>query len=387
MLDEGVPMTNRFGGLLQVSDHKPLRFTQIINYDGTTLDPLEIFIKGRMTSVSQAVSTGEGVIGASFREIPAPAAEKARPPGWTPGAGRAGRHHLGGAVPASPCWRCPWPPGGWAWWCEEGSTPWRRWKKRASSPPTEPSVNCCHLSSSAAGRRCWHDQRPDRPVVTRGYRHKLPWFKSRHLWLFMILMLYLIMVPLIEQIMPRTKTILDLFIILVLVAAAYTVINRKRTFVLAILLLVAGLILVLGDYHWHNNKIMVVACICYVGFLGIIIFSILNEVMTLREVSFDTISGSLNGYLLMGLMWGFAYQAVEAAWPGSFSIADGAHKLAGVSAYVAPELSFLFLFQLRNHYHHRLWRYHPFEHDCRAVGHHRVGSRGSFTWLYWWRAL
>lgn len=182
------------------------------------------------------------------------------------------------------------------------------------------------------------------PVVTRGYRHKLPWFKSRHLWLFMILMLYLIMVPLIEQIMPRTKTILDLFIILVLVAAAYTVINRKRTFVLAILLLVAGLILVLGDYHWHNNKIMVVACICYVGFLGIIIFSILNEVMTLREVSFDTISGSLNGYLLMGLMWGFAYQAVEAAWPGSFSIADGAHKLAGVSAYVAPELSFLFYF-------------------------------------------
>ncbi|MBU4566829.1 MAG: DUF128 domain-containing protein [Desulfarculus sp.] len=93
MLDEGVPMTNRFGGLLQVSDHKPLRFTQIINYDGTTLDPLEIFIKGRMTSVSQAVATGEGVIGASFREIPAPAAEKARRL-----AGRLERVGLGGII-------------------------------------------------------------------------------------------------------------------------------------------------------------------------------------------------------------------------------------------------------------------------------------------------
>ncbi|MCF8041616.1 MAG: potassium channel family protein [Desulfarculaceae bacterium] len=182
------------------------------------------------------------------------------------------------------------------------------------------------------------------PVAAPRYSHKLPWFKSRHLWLFIILMLYFLMVPLIEQILPRTRTILDLFIILVLVAAAYTVINRKRTFVLALVLLVAGLILVLGDYHWHSNKIMVVACVCYVGFLGIIIYSILKEVMTLREVSFDTISGALNGYLLMGLMWGFAYQAVEAAWPGSFAIAMDANKLAGVSAYVGPELSSLFYF-------------------------------------------
>ena len=78
LLSQGIPTTNRFGGLLQISEGKPLRFTQIIHYDGTTLDPLEIFIKGRMTSVVQAVRLGEGVVGASFREIPAPGAEAAR---------------------------------------------------------------------------------------------------------------------------------------------------------------------------------------------------------------------------------------------------------------------------------------------------------------------
>lgn len=185
---------------------------------------------------------------------------------------------------------------------------------------------------------------PAGSVAKFRYRRKLPWFKSRHLWLFVILMFYFLLVPLVEQILPRTRTILDLFIILVLVAAAYTVINRKRTFVLSLVLLVAGLILVLGDYHWHSNHILLVACVCYVGFLATIIISILQEVLTKREVSFDTISGALNGYLLIGLMWGFAYQAVEAAWPGSFAIADGAHKLAGVSAYVGPELSSLFYF-------------------------------------------
>jgi hypothetical protein len=182
------------------------------------------------------------------------------------------------------------------------------------------------------------------PAVSRHFRHKLPWFKSRHLWLFGTLMIYFLMVPLIEQVMPRTRPFLDLFIILVLVAAAYTVINRKRTFFLALIMLIAGLVLVLGDYHWHSNEVMLIGCVCFVGFLGIIIFSILKEVLTLGEVSFDAISGSLNGYLLMGLMWGFAYQAVEAAWPGSFSIAEEAHKLAGVSAHVGPQLASLFYF-------------------------------------------
>ncbi|KMY67880.1 hypothetical protein AAU61_08480 [Desulfocarbo indianensis] len=78
LLSEGIPTTNRFGGLLQMVDGKPVRFTQLIYYNGTTLDPLEIFIKGRMTSVGQAAATGQGVIGASFREIPAPSADKAR---------------------------------------------------------------------------------------------------------------------------------------------------------------------------------------------------------------------------------------------------------------------------------------------------------------------
>lgn len=78
LLAEGIPTTNRFGGLLQFVAGRPARFTQIINYDGTTLDPLEIFIKGQMTSVLAAARVGEGVIGASFREIPAGAASLAR---------------------------------------------------------------------------------------------------------------------------------------------------------------------------------------------------------------------------------------------------------------------------------------------------------------------
>jgi hypothetical protein len=67
----GVPTISRFGGLLELRDHQPSRFTHIIQYAGTTLDPIEIFIKANMTHVLEAVQTGNGVIGASFREVPA----------------------------------------------------------------------------------------------------------------------------------------------------------------------------------------------------------------------------------------------------------------------------------------------------------------------------
>ena len=73
----GIPVTSRFGGLLELEDGRPHRFTQLIQYDGTTIDPIESFIKGGMTRVGEAARTGSGTIGASFREIPAVALARA----------------------------------------------------------------------------------------------------------------------------------------------------------------------------------------------------------------------------------------------------------------------------------------------------------------------
>jgi len=76
LLKKGIYTTSRFGGLLEISKGQPLRFIEIINYDGTSIDPLEIFIKGGMTSVKNVILTGNGKIGASFREFPSIALHK-----------------------------------------------------------------------------------------------------------------------------------------------------------------------------------------------------------------------------------------------------------------------------------------------------------------------
>jgi HTH-type transcriptional regulator, global nitrogen regulator NrpRI len=76
LLREGIPVRSLFGGLLELRGHEATRFVEIINYDGTTIDPLEIFIKSGMTDYLGATSSGNGLIGASFREIPAGAVER-----------------------------------------------------------------------------------------------------------------------------------------------------------------------------------------------------------------------------------------------------------------------------------------------------------------------
>jgi len=71
LLKAGIPVDSRFGGILQIQNHRPLRFTELINYSGSSLDPSEIFIRANMTSVTQAAVKGNGDILANFREIPA----------------------------------------------------------------------------------------------------------------------------------------------------------------------------------------------------------------------------------------------------------------------------------------------------------------------------
>jgi repressor of nif and glnA expression len=73
LLKAGVPIESRFGGVLEIVKSQPRRFVAIINYDGTSIDPSEQYIRAGMTSVLKASRTGNGKILANFREIPAPA--------------------------------------------------------------------------------------------------------------------------------------------------------------------------------------------------------------------------------------------------------------------------------------------------------------------------
>jgi repressor of nif and glnA expression len=71
LLKAGVPLDLKFGGILQLRSNKSPRFTELIEYSSSSLDPAEIFVASKMTRVSEAASRGEGKILASLSETPA----------------------------------------------------------------------------------------------------------------------------------------------------------------------------------------------------------------------------------------------------------------------------------------------------------------------------
>ncbi len=78
LIKAGIPVAPRFGGLLEYSEGKPWRFTGLIGYEGSTMDPLEVFIRSGMTEVRKVVKTGDGRILASFREVPSAALDEVK---------------------------------------------------------------------------------------------------------------------------------------------------------------------------------------------------------------------------------------------------------------------------------------------------------------------
>jgi repressor of nif and glnA expression len=76
LIHSGVPLFFKYGGLVQMVNNKPLRFTEMISYEGTTIPPLELFVRSNQTSILKVMETGSGLMPAGLREIVAEARER-----------------------------------------------------------------------------------------------------------------------------------------------------------------------------------------------------------------------------------------------------------------------------------------------------------------------
>ncbi|MBN2488023.1 MAG: DUF128 domain-containing protein, partial [Methanosarcinaceae archaeon] len=66
----GIQVNPKFGGLVQVKKGTPVRFTDVLTYESTTIDPLEVLMSQSITSVTDVMRTGSGKILANLREVP-----------------------------------------------------------------------------------------------------------------------------------------------------------------------------------------------------------------------------------------------------------------------------------------------------------------------------
>jgi len=68
LLRRGVPLQPVGGGLVEIDDRVPRRFTHMILYEATTVDPLEVLVAQDLTSITRVMKEGSGTILANLRE-------------------------------------------------------------------------------------------------------------------------------------------------------------------------------------------------------------------------------------------------------------------------------------------------------------------------------
>ena len=69
LIRRGIPITPIGGGIVEIEKRTPMRFTHIILYEHTTIDPLQVLISHKTTSVTSVMRTGSGSILANIREF------------------------------------------------------------------------------------------------------------------------------------------------------------------------------------------------------------------------------------------------------------------------------------------------------------------------------
>ena len=69
LIRRGVPLNPIGGGVVEIENRAPIRFTHMILYEHTTIDPLQVLISQKITSVYNVMRKGSGNILANIREF------------------------------------------------------------------------------------------------------------------------------------------------------------------------------------------------------------------------------------------------------------------------------------------------------------------------------
>lgn len=70
LLKHGIPIRPKGGGIIEVIEREPARFTDMLMYWATTIDPIDILIAQDLTDITGMMRTGSGRILGNLQEAP-----------------------------------------------------------------------------------------------------------------------------------------------------------------------------------------------------------------------------------------------------------------------------------------------------------------------------
>lgn len=146
-----------------------------------------------------------------------------------------------------------------------------------------------------------------------------------HRWRFAIVLLASLLLAVAQPLMSGLlgeQSSFDVFFSLLIVAVLLLVFEEREHRRIAISLGLAAFVGVWASRGLDGpagRMLLIGAYLLAAGFFAFALYGILRAIFA-TEVSGDAIFGTVCGYLLLGIIWGLMYSAVETASPGSFAM-------------------------------------------------------------------
>lgn len=148
--------------------------------------------------------------------------------------------------------------------------------------------------------------------------------------------------PLVTHILPGFKLLIEIFLVLVLVAAAYAFVGRRTIFILMLGLQVLGLALMAWSMEHGSSLLRLAGGLLLFCFLALTVYALQARLWCLTSISIDAVVVAFNGYLILGMAWGLLFMCTEMAFPGSFSLGAAGELPTSILAYTNQQWSSFF---------------------------------------------
>jgi hypothetical protein len=153
---------------------------------------------------------------------------------------------------------------------------------------------------------------------------------------FLVALVFLFIAFPFLELFKNGDSIEALLMTLVLGSGVLAVGRRRRILVVAVLLALPALVARWIKIFWDDAMPVEAYLIPALLFIGFVLLQFLFFILRAPRVNSEVLCAGIAGYLLLGMIWMFAYILVARVHPGSFSYNVGpppAHSLASFDAF------------------------------------------------------
>ena len=143
--------------------------------------------------------------------------------------------------------------------------------------------------------------------------------RYRHAYLLVVLICVIMLPPFLANLFLG-GALIETLLFFALLAGSYAAAANRRRFWLCLTLAVLALGLRLGWSIEPSSFLLHGFLVSHIAFFSVVGITLVGHLFEpQREISADTLFGALAVYLILGIIWSYAYAMLEATAPGSFS--------------------------------------------------------------------